>query len=170
VVDNLNLLHLGIVLSAVSCLQLALRDAAGHSMRSLRMFATPALAVLTALAVLLLVATESWLKQIWAGALIVGLLVGAIRGSMMKILVDQMWGRVRLPTGRHTVWIALALMLAVALEVLIAVFGTVVSPYHAFPSAVAALCAGILLGRAVAVAIRIPHAPDYEFGRPQRRR
>src|SRR5579871_6401736 len=119
-IDDLNVLHLVIVLSAAGCLLLAIPEAAGRSMRTLRMFGTPALAMLTALALLLLVAGDARHQQIWAGALVVGLLVGALRGATMLILVDQVWVRVRLPNGRHTVWIALALVLAVAYQVLIA--------------------------------------------------
>ncbi|MFI5001283.1 MAG: hypothetical protein ACHQK9_15505, partial [Reyranellales bacterium] len=73
-------------------------------------------------------------------------------------------GTVRLPNGRHTLWIALALALAVAHEVSIAVLGKIMAPYHLLAPAVAAACAGMLLARAVAVAIRIPTSPNDEPG------
>lgn len=150
------------LLGGVGCLLLAIPEAAGRSMRPRRMFATPILAMLTALLLLFFAITAPLAREVWAGALFVGLIVGAIRGSMMAILVDQVWSRVRLPNGRHTVWIAIALVVAVALEILIAVVPSIASVLHVIPSAVVSLCAGMLAGRAIAVAFRIPHAPNDE--------
>jgi len=133
-------------------------------MRPIRLFATPLVATLTAFALLIFALTEPLPRKVWVVALIVGLVVGAVRGSTMAILVDQVWGRVRLPNGRHTVWIAIALALAVAHEVSIAVIGKIMAPYHLFAPAVSAACAGMLLARAVVIAIRIPKAPNDEPG------
>ena len=159
---NLNLLHLVALLGAVGCLLLAIPEAGGRSMRASRMFATPTVALLTALVLLFIAFPEPWAREVWAGALVVGLVVGAARGSTMAILVDQVWTRVRLPNGWHTVWIAIALLIGVALEVLFAVVAKFAPSYHVIPGAVVALCAGMLAGRAVAVAIRIPQAPNDE--------
>lgn len=163
---NLNFLHLLIVLGAAGCVRLAATEAAGRSVRPLRLFATPALALATAAILLLFALNQSLPREIWVGALVVGLIIGAVRGATMAILVDQVWGRVRLPNGRHTLWIALALALAVAHEVAIAILGNVVAPWHIFAPALSALCAGMLAGRATAVAVRIPHAPNDEPNMP----
>jgi hypothetical protein len=54
------------------------------------------------------------------------------------------------------------LVLAVADEVAFTIWGANVTPHRAFAPALAALCAGLLSGRAIAVTIRIPYAPNEE--------
>lgn len=159
-IGKLNILHLAIVLGAAGCFLLARSEATGRSMRPLQIFATPSLALLTALLLLFFALTRLLSKEIAGGLLIVGFAVGAVRGSRIAIVVDQLWGRVRLRNGRYTVWVAMALMLAVGLEVSNALMGGIAFPYRIIPSTVAALCAGLLFGCAVAVAIRISTAPN----------
>ncbi|MFI5002218.1 MAG: hypothetical protein ACHQK9_20235, partial [Reyranellales bacterium] len=156
------ILHLMIIVGSVGCAAFAVREAAGRSITATRLFMPPMLAGGTAVILLLMAAGEPMLLQIWLGALVVGLAIGAYRGSTMVMRVDQVRSKLRMPNGRHAFWIAFALPLAVALEIAIAIWGEGVSPHRALPSAIAALAAGMLTGRAVAVVIRVPYAPNEE--------
>lgn len=127
-----------------------------------RLFAAPIMAMIAALVLLLFALTEPLSRWIWLGALIAGLAVGILRGATMAIVVDQVFDRVRLPRGRHTFWIAIALAVAIASEIAFGLIGHPAGLYHAFPSAISALCAGMLFGRSTALAIRIPGAPHEE--------
>jgi hypothetical protein len=160
--SSFNILHLVILVSAVACVAFSVREAAGRSITAVRLFMPPILAGFTAVVLLLMVASEPMALLIWLAALILGSIVGAVRGATMVVHVDQVWSKVRMPNGRHAFWITFALALAVALEIAIAVWGEGILPNRAIPSALAALCAGLLAGRAVAVVIRVPYAPNEE--------
>lgn len=164
-ITNLNILHLLLVPGAAGCVFVALKEAAGRSMPPKQLFAPPAMAGLTALLLLLMAASEPMVLRIWLGTLVVGLIVGAIRGASMQMRVDQVMGRIRFPRGTHTLWICIAIALAVAYEIAIALWGNFLSPTRELPSTAASLCAGMLTGRAVALVLRIYHAPNEEAPR-----
>ena len=127
-----------------------------------RLFTPPVFAGFTAVVMLLLAVGEPMMLLIWLGAGMVGLAVGAIRDATMMMRVDQVRSKLRMPNGRHIFWIAIVLVLAAVDEVTLVIWGTGVVPHSAFPPGLAALCAGLLSGRAIAVAIRIPYAPNDE--------
>ncbi len=157
-----NILHFTILASALACLAFALREAAGRSIMLPRLFTPPVLAGFTAVVMLLIAAGEPGLLWTWLGAGVVGAIIGGIRGATMVMSVDQVRSKLRMPNGRHIFWIAIVLVLAAADEVAIAIWGSGMSPHRALAPALAALCGGLLTGRAVAVAIRIPYAPNEE--------
>jgi hypothetical protein len=160
--SGVNILHLAILVSAAACVAFSVREATGRPITAIRLFMPPMFAGFIAVVLLLMVASEPMALPIWVAALILGSIVGAVRGATMVVRVDQVWSKLRMPNGRHAFWIAFALALAVALEVAIAIWGEAIVPHRAIPSAVAALCAGLLTGRAVAVVIRVPYAPNDE--------
>lgn len=159
---HLSIFHLLLVPGAAGCVFVAMKEAAGRSMPPKQLFAPPAMAGLTALLLLLMAASEPMMLRIWLGTLVVGSIVGAIRGATMEMRVDQVRSRIRFPRGTHTLWICVAIALAVAYEIAIALWREVLSPSRAAPSTAASLCAGMLTGRAVALVLRIPHAPNEE--------
>ena len=157
-----NVLHLTILVSSLACLGFAWRESAGRSIMLPRLFTPAVLAGFTAVVMLLIEAGEPKLLWIWLAAGVGGAIVGGIRGATMVMRVDQVRSKLRMPNGRHIFWIAIVLVLAAADEIAIAIAGTGMSPHHALAPAVAALCGGLLTGRALAVAIRIPYAPNDE--------
>ena len=113
VVTSFNILHLMIIVGSVGCAAFAVREATGHSITAMRLFMPPMLAGGTAVILLLMAAGEPMLLQIWLGALVVGLAIGAYRGSTMVMrLVDSeggtplsvwLWFRLAGPAGP---WVA----------------------------------------------------------------
>ena len=159
---GLNILHLTILLGSLGCLAFAWRESAGRSIMLTRLFTPPVLAGFTAVVMLLIAAGEPRLLWIWLAAGFGGAIVGGIRGATMVMRVDQVRSRLRMPNGRHIFLIAIALVLAAADEVAVAIWGGGMSPHRALAPAIAALCGGLLTGRAIAVTIRIPYAPNEE--------
>jgi len=162
---NLNLLHLLLVLGAAGCVRLALREIRGRSMSLSRLFLLPVLAMVMAFIFLLFFLATQQPPWMFVGALVLGLLAGALRGITMKLRFDQTWRLVR-PTGRRVLlWVALLLAAAVAVEMAGAVVGPVSVLWRAAAGGTAALCAGMFTGRAVAVAIRTTRLPHAELRR-----
>ena len=108
-VFKLNILHLLIVLGAAGCAAVLLREARGRLLHPSRLFAAPLLAAVAALFLLALLTLEMRQPRLWALALVLGALPGAVRGFTMRLQVDHMWSLIRLPRGRDGLWMAAAL-------------------------------------------------------------
>ena len=74
-----------------------------------------------------------------------------------------MFARVRLPRARGSFLVALALVGAVLLEIGGALAGTSGTPFRLVAPEIAAACAGMLTGRAVAIAMRWRGTPHIDF-------
>lgn len=157
-----NIFHVTILVSSLACLAFAWRESAGRSIMLPRLFTPPVLAGFTAVIMLLIAAGEPRLLWIWLAAGVGGAIVGGIRGATMVMRVDQVRSKLRMPNGRHIFWIAIVLVLAAVDEMAVAIWGVRMSPHRALAPAIASLCGGLLTGRAIAVAIRIPYAPNEE--------
>jgi hypothetical protein len=165
VIFHLNLLHLVLVLGAVGAVHLALREIRGRSMRAWRLFALPAVAVILAMILVLfqLAARQpSW----WFGAaLAAGAAVGAVRGATMMLKVDQNLRLLRPTSRRALLWVTLAIPIAIGVEIggaMVGADGVLLRLAAAFTMV---LCAGLLAGRAVALAARLHRAPHVDFRR-----
>jgi hypothetical protein len=94
-----------------------------------------------------------------------GLLVGVTRGLTLSLEVDHMFEKVRLPRAHGSLLVALCLIAAVLLELAGAFLGPMATPVREFAPEIAALCAGILTGRACAIAFRWPRVPHVDLHR-----
>ena len=98
----------------------------------------------------------------WLAALIVGSVVGRMRGWAMHVDVDQMWGLVRLPRTIDGRIAAVALVALSAIDFTSAMLeDPVIEPQHV--AAAAALCAGYIGCRALSLIVRSVRAPHVEL-------
>ena len=162
---HLNLLHLALALGAVAAVYLALRETRGRVMRHTRLGALPLVAILLALILLLFQLAAKQPAWMFAVPFAAGLAGGGVRGATMKLQVDQNWHLVR-PTGRRAlIWVSLAFPVAVALEIGGAVAGPPGKPWRLAAAEVAILCAGLIVGRALVLAVRLWRAPHVDLRR-----
>jgi hypothetical protein len=152
---HLNLLHIPLALSAGACLYFAWWESRRRTIRPRRVFWPPWSGLAAAL---LLMFFQIGMKQpLWPFlvALLLGLAAGGARGFMMKLEVDEYWLVVR-PSGRRAlVWVAGILVVAVAVDIAGAMVGPAGRIWR-FPAAlVGMVCAGLLFGRALALATRV---------------
>lgn len=162
---HLNLLHLVLFLGAIAAVSLALREIRGRILRRRQLFPLPVVATLMALVLVLFELAAKQPPWLLGATFALGLAAGAARGATMKLEVDQNWHLVR-PTGRRALfWVAMAIPVAVALEI----GGAIVGPPGALArlagAGIGILCAGLLVGRAAVLAIRLMQAPHVDLRR-----
>lgn len=162
---HLNLLHLVLVIGAMAAVHLALREIRGRSVRPWRLFALPAVALILAMILVLfqLAARQpSW----WFGAVFAaGAAVGAVRGATMILKVDQNLRLLRPTSRRALFWVTLAIPIAIGVEIGGAMVGADGVQLRLAAAFTMSLCAGLLAGRAVALAARLQSAPHVDFRR-----
>jgi hypothetical protein len=165
VIFHLNLLHLVLVVGAAGAVYFALREVRGQVMRSARFARLPLVASVVALVLLLFqlaAHTAPWTFTLPLG---LGLAGGALRGITMKLEVDQNY-RLARPTGRRVLfWVSLALPVAVGLEIAGALYGRSGAPLRLAAAHLAILCTGLLIGRALVLAMRLARAPHVDLRR-----
>ena len=164
-VFKLNILHLLIVLGAAGCAAVLLREARGRLLHPSRLFAAPLLAAVAALFLLAAVTPEMRRPELWAVALALGALPGAVRGFTMRLQVDHMWSLIRLPRGRDGLWMAAALGGLSLITVVLTVIDSETTLLEVLTAAAAAAAAGYLGGRALALYLRTAHAPHRDLVR-----
>lgn len=164
-VYKLNILHFLVALGATGCAGVVLREAQGRLVRPARLFAAPVLAAVAALFLLALVAPEAREPRLWAVALALGTVPGALRGSAMTLQVDHTWSLIRLPRGGDGLWTAATLAGLAALTVMLTLSEGEMGAYEALAAAAAAAAAGYLGGRALTLYVRTAHAPHRDLGR-----
>lgn len=94
-----------------------------------------------------------------------GAVVGLVRGLTLKIEVDHMFDKVRLPRARGSFALALVLLGAVVLEVVGSFRGPVHLLYREFAPEVSAFCTGVLAVRAIAIRLRWRWVPYVDLRR-----
>lgn len=162
---KLNILHLLIALGIAGCAIALVREARGRVLRPARLFAAPALAALAALFLLAVVSPEARHPGLWAAALALGALPGAVRGFTMTLQVDHMWTLIRLPRGRDGLWMAGTLGGLAGLTVVLRLVGQAADTYEALSAAAAAAAAGYLAARAFTLFVRTASAPHRDLVR-----
>jgi hypothetical protein len=151
------------VLSALLCLWTISPQASGGVWRLWRLATPAAFAAVVALMLLADVFEATWKTDTeWLVALIVGGLIGRTRGWTLPIAIDQMWGLVRLPKSKDGFLAALGVVAMSVLDFASAALEEViVEPQHI--AAGAALFAGFIGCRALAIIVRSTRAPHVEL-------
>lgn len=166
---KLNILHLLIALGATGCAGVLVREAQGRLLTPSRLAVAPLLAAVAALFLLALVAPGDREPKLWAVALALGALPGAVRGFALALQVDHNRALLRLPRGRDGLWAAAALAVLSALAVVFSLAGdeagSTTGAYEALAAAAATAAAGYLGGRALALFLRTAHAPHSALAR-----
>jgi len=160
-----NLLHIVLLACAVACLHFTRGEVRHRPLTRARLWAPPLLSL--AVAAVFLVIHLGTRQPAWtfAGAGLGGLVVGLARGFTLKIEVDQMFDKVRLPRARGAFVLAILLLAAVALEIVGAFSGPVHLLYREFAPEISAFCAGVFVARAVAIVLRWRHVPYVDLHR-----
>ncbi len=162
---NLNLLHLVLAGGAIGCVALALQEVRGRPMGPGRLFLLPGLAMLLAAILLLFHLADRQPLWLFGAAFGLGVAAGAVRGATTRLQVDQTWMLVR-PAGRKTLaWVSLLLPVAAGFEIGGAIAGPDGLLWRLIASELAALAAGLMLGRAAALGLRLWHAPHVDLRR-----
>jgi FtsH-binding integral membrane protein len=169
VILHLNLLHLVLVICAAACVYVALLDVrADRPTGPWRLALLPAWAMLPALILVLFQLATRQSPWLLAAPFVVGLAAGGLRGFTMLLQFDRNYRVVR-PKGRRVLlWVSLAVPVAVALEIAGSVVGratAIGAPLRLAGAELALLCAGLLVGRGLALAIRLLGAPHVDLRR-----
>jgi len=148
------------LLCAVAAVGLSIPEARGRVMAAWRV---PVAAFLAVLSAVILIAYPTWgeLKNpaLWAFA-IVATVVGIARGYWMQLDVDHGHGLIRLTKGRDGIVMAIALLVLVCLEVVVAAIRPADQPTMELGLSILAF---FLAGRAAAVAWRARHEPQTDL-------
>ncbi len=154
---HLNLLHLVLVLGAMVSVHLVLREIRRRTMRRWKLFVPPLVAVAVAM-ILVLFQLAARQPAWWFGTLFaLGLVVGAL------LDVDHTWRLVRPTSRRALLWVSLIIPVAVGLEIGGALAGPPGDPWRLVATLAAVLAAGLLAGRALALAYRLFGAPHVDL-------
>jgi hypothetical protein len=160
-----NLLHLVLLACALPCARYTLSEMRHRPLPRGRLAAPALLSMACASIFLLLHLGMHRPPWSFAAALVVGLTIGVLRGLTMQLQIDHMFDKVRLPRARGSFLVALGLVVAVLLEIGGALAGLKAHPLRVFAPEIAAACAGMLTGRALAIAMRWRGAPHVDLHR-----
>lgn len=166
---HLNLLHLVLAVGAAACVYVALQDVrAERPTGPWRMALLPGWAMLPALILVLFQLAARQPPWLLAAPFALGLAAGALRGATMLLQFDRNWRLVR-PKGRRVLlWVSLAIPVAAALEIAGSLAGPATAiggPLRLAGAELALLCAGLLVGRGLALAIRLLSVPHVDLRR-----
>jgi hypothetical protein len=162
-ISPLSLANVLTVFVAVVCLWTMSPQARGGVIRLWRLAMPAAFAGVVALMLLSSVFDATLQHDAeWVGALLLGGFIGRTRGWTLPVEIDQTWGLARLPRTVDGLVIAAGVVaLAVIDFTSSAREDAVVEPEHV--AAGAALCAGFLGCRALAIIVRATRAPHVEL-------
>jgi hypothetical protein len=151
------------VLVALLCLWTMSPQAHGGVVRLWRLAIPACFAAVEALVLLAGVFDATFAHDAeWLAGLVLGAVIGRMRGWTMTVQVDQMWGLVRLPRTNDGRLAALALVALSAIDFTSAALeDPVIEPQHV--AAAAALCAGYIGCRALSLIVRSIRAPHVEL-------
>jgi hypothetical protein len=151
------------VLAALVCLWTMSPQAHGGVWRLWRLATPAAFAAVVALVLLAGVFDATWQHDAeWLAGLLIGGLVGRTRGWTLPVAIDQMWGLVRLPKSIDGLLAALGIVATAAIDFTgAALEAPLVDPQHV--AAGAALFAGFIACRALAIIVRSTRAPHVQL-------
>lgn len=160
-----SLFHLVLLAGAICCFALTLREVRHRPLTSWRLVAPVLAAAACALVFFLLKVGTGQPPWTFGAALAAGLAVGAARGFTLKLQADHVSGMIRLPSARGSLLVAFFMVGAVLIEMGGAFAGVAGTDFRLVAPDVAALCAGILAGRVMAIAIRWHREPHVDLRR-----
>ncbi len=160
-----NVLHLVLLVCALPCARYTLSEMRHRPLPRGRLAAPPLLAMACALVFLLFHLGSQRPLWMFAAALAAGLAVGMLRGFTLQLQIDHMFDKIRLPRARGSFLVALGLVAAVILEIGGSLAGPAGLPFRLIAPEIAAACAGMLTGRAMAIAMRWRGAPHVDLHR-----
>lgn len=160
-----NLLHLLLLACALPCARYTLSELRHRPLPRGRLAAPALLAMACALVFLLFHLGSQRPPWMFAAALTAGLAIGTLRGFTLQLEVDHMFDKIRLPRARGSFVVALGLVAAVMLEIGGSFAGDRGIPFRLIAPEIAAACAGMLTGRAMAIAMRWRGAPHVDLHR-----
>jgi hypothetical protein len=148
---------------ALLCLWTSGFQSSGNIMKLWRLAVPPGLASAVALILLAAVFNPTLAHDSeWLVAVLLGAAVGRSRGWMMRVEADRRTGLVKLPRTYDGLLVAFALLVVSMTDFAGAAREVpIISPAHV--AAAAALCAGYLAFRSVAVVIRAMRLPPVEI-------
>jgi len=151
------------VLVALLCLWTMSPQAHGGVVRLWRLAIPACFAAVEALVLLAGVFDATFAHDAeWLAGLVLGAVIGRMRGWTMTVQVDQTWGLVRLPRTNDGRLAALALVALSAVDFTSAALeDPVIEPQYV--AAAAALCAGYIGCRALSLIVRSIRAPHVEL-------
>ena len=151
------------VLVALLCLWTMSPQARGGVFRIWRLAMPACFAAVQALVLLAGVFEATFVHDAeWLAGLVIGAVIGRMRGWTMAVEVDQTWGLVRLPRTNDGRLAALALVALSAVDFTSAALeDPVIEPQYV--AAAAALCAGYIGCRALSLIVRSIRAPHVEL-------
>lgn len=157
---ELNILHGMLALAAVACAYLALREVRRQYVSIWRLFVPPVLGCAVAFGLVLIQFAADKPPWQFGVAMLLGLTAGAARGFTMQVQIDAYRPRfqARPATKRALLWVALVLVLCVALDSVGAVQSPNLDSVRFIAALAATFCAGALVGRATAVTARLRYA------------
>jgi hypothetical protein len=157
------------VILAISCLSVVAAQASERIVRIWRL-AIPAVFAGVVAIVLLAGVFEATLVHDgeWLAGLVLGGLIGRTFGNARAVEVDRVWGLVRVLRAADGMVAAVALVILAFIDFASAALRSpVIEPVHV--SAAAAVCAGFIGARAIAIIARSGHATHVELHGTQRR-
>lgn len=158
-ISPLSLSNVLTVLVALLCLWTMSPQARGGVMRLWRLGVPAAFAAVVSLMLLSSVFDANFRHDIeWVLALAIGGVIGRTRGWTLPIDIDHRFGLVRLPRSRDSLFAAAGIVAAATIDFASAALeAQPVGPEHI--AALAALCAGFIGCRALAIIVRSTRAP-----------
>lgn len=160
VIAPLSLSNVLTMLCALFCLWTTSPQASGGVWRLWRLATPAAFAAVVSLMLLSAVFEATWQHDVeWLVALLIGGFVGRTRGWTLPVEIDQMWGLVRLPRVKDSLIAAFGIVAMAVLDFSSAALEdvAVLEPQHI--AAGAALFAGFIGCRALAIIVRSTRAP-----------
>ena len=147
------------VLCALLCLWTASPQASGGVWRLWRLMTPGAFAAVVSLMLLAGVFQATWQNDAeWLAGLLIGGLIGRVRGWTLPVKIDQTWGLVGLPRAWDGTLAALGVVAMSAFDFAGAALDSpIIEPQHV--AAGSALFAGFLACRALAIIVRSTRAP-----------
>jgi hypothetical protein len=154
---------------AILCLWTIGSQSSGGVVKTWRLAVPPCLAAVDAVVLLAGVFNATLLHDLeWIAALLLGAAIGRTKGWLTTIQADRQWGLVRLPRAIDGLLAAFGLVVFSLLDSVGAYLEeNIIEPEHV--AAGAALCAGYLGFRALAMfsrATRAPHVQLYDTAPP----